>query len=183
MLKDPIVPPPPPPKNKGGRPKLSEAEKKKRAEERAKARKESAEKKKQTVTARAEARRRNKFDKAVADLPDQASPAAELQWIRNHPAMSKVDRGEDPKTIIIDYDDVMNCSHGVAPSKAAVYQLQHYVKRPKDFFDKVLTHQKGAAAKMTEEDDFSMTSDQAPEVVEVKKLLMGLSHAVNEIDQ
>jgi hypothetical protein len=89
------------------------------------------------------------YDEAVKGLPDVADPAAELKWIRSHPAMTTKDRrrsksGKDDPVLISARD--VNKRHGVAPSKAAVQMLQHWANRPEKFFELMMSEQKKGGA-------------------------------------
>ena len=79
------------------------------------------------------------YEKAVGSLPDTAELKDELDWVRSHPAMSRLGRGvvnEDGQVVLTD-DDVLKpefCKP--APSKAAVNMLQYYANDPKEFMNK-----------------------------------------------
>jgi hypothetical protein len=90
-------------------------------------------------------REEHAYESAMDKLPNTANPAAELDWIRAHPAMTRLDRsilrGKSAR-IIVDVDDILNCSHGPAPSKSAVNALQHWCNRPDEFFKHLMSEQK-----------------------------------------
>jgi len=72
---------------------------------------------------------------AIDSLPDEAPVEKERAWIRAHPAMVRLARSKDPtKTIIITIDDILNCKHGPAPSKAAYISLQYWSNHAGEFF-------------------------------------------------
>lgn len=101
------------------------------------------------------------FEKAVAGLPDRAPQAVNLDWISAHPAMARKSRQssrDNMNEILLTADDVLRAPHGPAPSKAAVYALQHWANHPADFFKAVLSEQKkktkegGSSEGVVEED-------------------------------
>lgn len=130
-----------------------------------------------------ERKKQLKWLKAVNDLPDQASPSAELNWIRNHPAMSRMDRIEDrTKTtrIILDVSDITP-THGQAPSKAAVSMLQHWCNRPDEFYKNLLAEQKKATKVDT---DGSIVDDveNSPEVKNIDALISSIAQAIDDME-
>jgi len=130
-----------------------------------------------------ERKKQLKWLKAVNDLPDQASPSAELNWIRNHPAMSRMDRIEDrTKTtrIILDVSDITP-THGQAPSKAAVSMLQHWCNRPDEFYKNLLAEQKKATKVDT---DGSIVDDveNSPEVKNIDALIASIAQAIDDME-
>ena len=82
------------------------------------------------------------FEDAVAGLPDRASISVETDWIRAHPAMSRMSRSSDKKPVILTAADVLRPPHGKAPSKSAVRSLQHWANYPARFFEKMATDDK-----------------------------------------
>lgn len=83
------------------------------------------------------------FEAAVATLPDTATAQSELDWIRSHPAMGRRARSKQKtQDIVLSIDDVLNPPHGKAPSKSAVYALQHWANQPTEFFKSLLSEQK-----------------------------------------
>jgi len=130
-----------------------------------------------------ERKKQLKWLKAVNDLPDQASPSAELNWIRNHPAMSRMDRIEDrTKTtrIILDVSDITP-THGQAPSKAAVSMLQHWCNRPDEFYKNLLAEQKKATKVDT---DGSIVDDveNSTEVKNIDALIASIAQAIDDME-
>jgi len=130
-----------------------------------------------------ERKKQLKWLKAVNDLPDQASPSAELNWIRNHPAMSRLDRIEDrTKTtrIILDVSDITP-THGQAPSKAAVSMLQHWCNRPDEFYKNLLAEQKKATKVDT---DGSIVDDveNSTEVKNIDALIASIAQAIDDME-
>lgn len=82
------------------------------------------------------------YYRAVRTLPTTASPALELEWVRSHPAMSRMARDPNQKRVVLRAQDVLYPPHGPAPSQAAVSMLQHWVNYPMEFFKQVLSEQK-----------------------------------------
>jgi len=85
------------------------------------------------------------FEAAVATLPDTATAQAEIDWIRAHPAMARMNRTQDRiSNVLITAEDILSPPHGPAPSKGAVYALQHWANHPTEFFKNLLSEQKKA---------------------------------------
>ncbi len=83
------------------------------------------------------------FEEALATLPDKADKAAQLDWIMAHPAMARQARQKDKaKPVIVTGDDIIGTSYKPAPSKAAVYQLQHWCNHPHVFYLQMLGEDK-----------------------------------------
>lgn len=83
------------------------------------------------------------FEEAVRLLPDRCSIQEEIEWIRSHPAMVRMNRNRDKtKEVLIDANDILRAPHGKAPSKASVYQLQHWANHPNKFYEMLLSEQK-----------------------------------------
>lgn len=140
-----------------GRPRLSDEEKAARA------------------AVREERRKQKAWLDEVAKLPASANPSSELEWIRNHPAMGRLDRirDRDKNTrVILEIEDI-HPVHGEAPSKAAVSMLQHWCNRPDEFYKNLLAEQK-KATKI--KDDGSIVDDveKTPEVKDIDALLASL---------
>lgn len=109
------------------------------------------------------------FEGAVATLPDTASSQVEIDWIRAHPAMSRLARQKDKtKDVVLDIDDVVKVSHGVAPSKSAVHALQHWANHPTEFYKSLMSEQK----KATEGVSGGSSSAGSDDFSEVERLLM-----------
>jgi hypothetical protein len=74
------------------------------------------------------------FEDALNELPTEADPRVEIAWIRNHPAMARKARSSDSaQPVIISAADILNPSHGGAPSRAAAIQLQNWAENPTEF--------------------------------------------------
>lgn len=148
-----------------GRPKLSPDEKAYRAQ------------------LREERRKQKEWLDEVASLPDSATPASELDWIRNHPAMGRLDRVKDrtkETRVILEVSDI-HPVHGDAPSKAAVSMLQHWCNNPSEFYKNLLTEQKKATKV---KDDGSIVDDveNTPEVKNIDSLIASISQAVQDME-
>lgn len=93
---------------------------------------------------------KSEYVKAFESLPDTADPLVELDWIRSHPAMTRMARGEippeDEDRVKVTTADILRSPNGRAPSKGAVTQLQYWCNRPGDFFKGLLSEQKKGAA-------------------------------------
>ena len=108
------------------------------------------------------------FNEAMETLPDNCSEAEGIAWLRAHPAMSRLDRASDKtKPILIDGDDLLNPSHGAAPSKAWANALQHWANRPGEFFKQSLSESK----KKTGEKEETASEEVEDDLAEVEKLL------------
>lgn len=77
------------------------------------------------------------FEQAVAALKENAADQVELDWIRAHPAMARAARDPDKKHVTISVDDIQN-----APSRSAVWALQHWVNHTTKFYESVMSEQK-----------------------------------------
>ena len=118
-----------------------------------------------------------RFEDALATLPSKASEKAELDWIRSHPAMAR--RARQPNKmddILITVDDILHVEHGPAPSKAAVFALQHWANSPTEFFKQILGEQK---KKVDEEESGDGIVDMG--IVEVKELLEQMTHRRSDV--
>ena len=132
---------------------------------------------------RKEKRKQAKWVSAVNALPDQASPSAELNWIRNHPAMSRLDRIKDrTKTtrIILEVGDI-SPTHGTAPSKAAVSMLQHWCNRPDEFYKNLLAEQK-KATKVDSDGGIVDDVENSAEVKNIDALIASIAQAVEDME-
>lgn len=108
------------------------------------------------------------FEEAVAMLPDKAPVQEEMDWIRAHPAMGRKARQPDKtKDIIISVDDILTASHGKAPSKSAVYALQHWCNCPHEFYKQLL----GEHKKMSEESAAKNAAAKDVGISEIERLL------------
>jgi hypothetical protein len=116
----------------------------------------------------------------MESLPDSASPAAELDWIRNHPAMYRLARmgeaGKDAK-VILDTEDITP-AHGEAPSKAAVSMLQHWCNNPDEFFRGLLTEQK-KATKVKDDGSIVDKVEETQEIKDIDALLASLENSAS----
>tara|TARA_Y100000389_G_scaffold92595_1_gene89342 strand:- start:9197 stop:9883 length:687 start_codon:yes stop_codon:yes gene_type:complete len=85
------------------------------------------------------------FEEALASLPAVSSPAATMEWIKSHPAMSRKDRSaKGNERILIGPKDILESPNGPCPSRTAAQQLQHWANRPDQFFKDVLSETKKA---------------------------------------
>jgi hypothetical protein len=83
------------------------------------------------------------LEQAVMTLPNTAPISVDIEWIREHPAMMRMTRQKDKlKDILITAEDILRPPHGSAPSKSAVYALQHWVNHPQQFYKELLGEQK-----------------------------------------
>lgn len=118
-----------------------------------------------------EERRVENFEESVRTLPDQATAAVEIDWIRAHPAMARLDRQTDKtKQIMISAEDILQAPQGKAPSKAAVYALQHWANRPGEFYKQLLGEQKKKS-----EDGEGKGIETEEDLAEVERLLKQVS--------
>lgn len=115
------------------------------------------------------------FNNALVDLPDKAAVSTEMDWIRTHPAMVRQSRSSDvTKQVIITSRDILYAPHGKAPSKAAVFALQHWVNHPHEFYKQLLSEQKkkgDAAGANKAEEDLGL-----PEVERLLKTIQSRRH-------
>jgi len=113
------------------------------------------------------------YEDALRGLPNRASSAVEMEWIRAHPAVSRLDRQKDQtKQVILTAEDVLLPPHGPAPSKYAVQALQHWVNRPGKFFEQMLSEDKKA---MVESE--VAASEVIDDLTEVEQLLLSVRQA------
>ena len=110
-----------------------------------------------------EKRKISDFEEAVAGLPDKAPVQDEMDWIRQHPAMSRKSRMTDKtKDILVEAEDLGGC-----PSKSAAYMLQHWCNAPHEFYKQLLSEHK----KMTEADAAKAAAMKDVGLDEVQRLL------------
>jgi len=82
------------------------------------------------------------LERVLRRLPDKATVAVELDWIRAHPAMMRLaQQGGGEQEIKLGKDDVTP-PHGICPSRAAFHELQSWVNRPNKFFDALMAERK-----------------------------------------
>lgn len=151
--------------NKRGRPRLTAEEKKERAAK------------------RAETIRQKKWDDKFESLPDAASPASELDWIRSHPAMLRLDRIKDrtkDTRVILEVDDITP-SHGEAPSKAAVTMLQHWSNKPDEFHKNLLAEQR-KATKIDPDGSIVDNVEESQEIKDIDALIASIAQAVDDME-
>lgn len=79
------------------------------------------------------------FERAVAGLPNTATRDSEIEWLRAHAAMTRMNLSPDGKRVFITIDDLLHAAHGPCPSKAAATQLAHWVNQPDKFFEMILS--------------------------------------------
>jgi hypothetical protein len=83
------------------------------------------------------------FEQAAASLPLECSPKEEIDWIRSHPAMARLNRdASKAKNIVITGTDILSAPHGVCPRQGAALALQHWANHPDEFFKMLLNDQK-----------------------------------------
>lgn len=120
-------------------------------------------------TSESRGRADRRFQNVLKQLPDSATAAKELDWIKNHPKMVEHDRSGDPNhRVVLSCKDIKD-----APSKHAAQALQHWVNRPNEFFKNMLTEDK----KRLGEDNEPAPEDY-PEIREIDELLLTLKGAV-----
>lgn len=118
-----------------------------------------------------EERRVENFESALRELPDSASSAVEIAWIRAHPAMSRKSRGKaSVEPVLISAEDVLSPPHGRAPSKAAVHALQYWANHPQKFFEKILD-----AQRKKDSDEEASEAEADEDLAEVERLLAAVS--------
>ena len=126
---------------------------------------------KQTGDAERQARCRDKrrnvpFESAFSSLPSHAPVEKEIDWVRNHPAMSRKARASkrvhaSGETILITKEDLLSPPHGPCPSKCAANMLQNWVSEPEKFFTGILAEQKkGLKGKAAESKSGSTDKDE-----------------------
>ena len=102
------------------------------------------------------------YHSALKRLPPIADLDIEMQWVAAHPAMSRKDRSEEDKRIIINREDILNAPHGQAPSRRAVQSLQHWSNDPRKFQEILLAEYKEEKKKLSS----AATGDTAEEVLD-----------------
>ena len=108
------------------------------------------------------------FEEAVGTLPDKASFSVEIDWIRSHPALVRLYRQSDKsKDVVLTAEDVLRCSCGPAPSKSAVYSLQHWANHVMEFHKQMLSEHK----KRQEDQKADESVERDMGMDEVRKLL------------
>lgn len=108
------------------------------------------------------------FEEAVRMLPDKCSVSDEIDWIRAHPAMSRLGRSKNNlKHVDITAEDVLMPPHGRAPSKSAVYALQHWCNMPNEFYKQILAEQK----KRQEDGTTPLSGETEEDLTEVREIL------------
>lgn len=73
------------------------------------------------------------YDAAFNLLPNTAPAMTEIEWVRSHPAMSRLDRTPDGSRVVLTVDDIICPPNGKAPSKSAVNSLAHWANDPGGF--------------------------------------------------
>lgn len=106
------------------------------------------------------------FQKAFNALPDTASVAVELDWVRAHPAMTRKARNPDTDCVQILASDIKT-----APSKSAVNALQNWANNPGKFFEKLRDETRKAPI---ESSDSPTASDADDDVREAEELLRSI---------
>lgn len=150
---------------KKGRPRLSDEEKRQRMLQR-----------------KAEAEQK-KWAETLEQLPDSASPSSELNWIRSHSAMTRLERIPDRDKgtrIILEAEDI-HPSHGPAPSKAAVTMLQHWANNPDEFHKHLLTEQR-KATKIDSDGSIVDNVEESQEIKDIDALIASIACAVDKME-
>lgn len=124
---------------------------------------------------------RKLYDAAIQALPDKASHAAEIDWIRNHPKMTELDRASDKNIrLILDHNDIKRPPHGPAPSKAAVHALQHWCNRPDEFYRQMMSEQKKMS--VGKDGEIQAAGELAQEIKDIDSLLLALDCAIVPVE-
>lgn len=150
---------------KKGRPKLTEKEKLARAE------------------ARKEELRNKEWNEKFEGLADSAAPSVELNWIRSHPAMLRLDRIKDRDRntrVILEVADITP-THGEAPSKAAVTMLQHWANKPDEFHKNLLAEQR-KATKIDPDGSIVDNVEESQEIKDIDALIRSISQAIDDME-
>lgn len=114
------------------------------------------------------------FERALETLPPTASPAAEMEWIKSHPAMSRKDRSRNTSDrVLVTPEDIHSAPNGPCPSRAAAQQLQHWANRPEQFFKDVLSETKKAKARDEEEEAKERATKTNTEINQMLSALFG----------
>lgn len=83
-----------------------------------------------------------KFQEVLLGLAATADRKAELDWIRQHPAMMKKSRMVNPnQPVVLEPDEIKD-----APSRAAAQELSHWANNPNEFFKMFLSESRKAGA-------------------------------------
>jgi hypothetical protein len=73
----------------------------------------------------------DQWEEKFVRLPSTCSTPRLLTWIAFHPAMKRKTEGH---RVVLSMEDIEG-----APSRGAVTQLQSFVNRPKEFYDRILS--------------------------------------------
>lgn len=120
------------------------------------------------------------FEEAIELVTSTTSPAAEIEWIRAHPALSRLDRQKDKtKPVDITADDILYAPHGPAPSRSAVNQLIHWANRPGEFYKQILAEHR----KRVESGDDTQGSMADPGLGDVQVYLAQIKAMVSHGEQ
>ena len=109
------------------------------------------------------------IDEAINSLPETASPAVEIDWIRAHPAMRRKAETNNEVTLVV--DDVIAITRGArqhpaAPSKSAVNSLHYYANHPAELHRMLMSEMK----KKTNTDGTTAEAD-SEDVADIQKYL------------
>ena len=116
------------------------------------------------------------FNVALNGLPDEASAAEELMWVRNHPLMISHARSPSTEPIVLGARDITKAKHGAAPSRSAAMTLQYWVNQPDAFFKEMLGVDKKAMGKAEEAGDVGdVEAAKTPPVKRIDELLSHLA--------
>lgn len=124
-------------------------------------------------------RRSARWSNALKKLPDHAAAKTELDWVRGHPAMTRLERMDDrtPETkLMLGVSDLNGCqgAYKAAPSKGSVHMLQHWCNRPEEFWKMVLgEHKKRLSGSASLEDDPHETPQEIKDIDEFLKAIAG----------
>jgi hypothetical protein len=122
----------------------------------------------------AEEKVRHTFEEALSKLPPVADRLTELNWIRSHPAITRVARSVNGQAILVTYADVMETSLGPAPSQAAARELQFWANNNEKFYTSYLkTELKKTAAGVEGESE----KNRDPGVAEIERVLQEMAGA------
>lgn len=114
-----------------------------------------------------EEQREFEFERAFASLPTVADPQTEWEWLGGHPAMMRKDRAKsDLKRIELSAEDILSPPHGIAPSKRAVLQLQHWCNAPREFYKAMI-----GVHKKQQEGEGASEVGQDEDLAEVERML------------
>jgi hypothetical protein len=121
----------------------------------------------------AEEQVRHTFEEALSKLPPVADRLTELNWIRSHPAISRVARSVNGQSILVTYADVMETSLGPAPSQAAARELQYWANNNEKFYTSYLKTELKKTAAAAEGDGSEKNRD--PGVAEIERVLQEMA--------